>query len=416
MDARLSYAAKPQDENHEQTKDCYEQPKLQKRFKTPSFVNKRCPPIDIKFLCELYNERRNSSAREIKIKQQLEVLQQQGFPTGLASLLLSHTIDHPVRLWLVDNCGTMIARDGHRVVQSTKSVEIIDCSRWEEVTTCVIWHAEMSAWCQNPTAIRLLKDPGHHIGPQQCGICASNHLSSSEEVLRLKALLRKTRPLGVSSPITQHLQELIPAIKDIIPVLKQRQSRIVLHICTDSIPSDVNGVEQTQIKGDFESLLQSAVDWPIRVVLRLSTDEERVVNFYETMARKTNFANILQVLDDFVSECKKVKQWNPWLNYGYPLHLCREAGIFRNTFEQLGRRPLERIETMEVVCILFGKTDMVDFKTYRPDSDYKTLRKQIKDLNLKTGKYWSPISKGFVTWINLKQLDKVNKVGSCTIS
>ena len=27
------------------------------------------------------------------------------------------------------------------------------------------------------------------------------------------------------------------------------------------------------------------------------------------------------VLDDYVSECHEVHKYNPWLNYGYPLHL-----------------------------------------------------------------------------------------------
>jgi hypothetical protein len=62
-------------------------------------------------------------------------------------------MDHPLRIWLVDNCGTMLKDDGHMVAQSPKKIEVINCSRWEEITSSIIWHAEMAGWCQNPTAI-----------------------------------------------------------------------------------------------------------------------------------------------------------------------------------------------------------------------------------------------------------------------
>jgi hypothetical protein len=47
----------------------------------------------------------------------------------------------------------MLKNDGHMVAKSPKKIEVINCSRWEEITSSIIWHAEMAGWCQNPTAI-----------------------------------------------------------------------------------------------------------------------------------------------------------------------------------------------------------------------------------------------------------------------
>lgn len=336
----------------------------------------------------------------------------------------------------------MHRNDGHKVVQSSKKIEVVQCSRWEEITSSVIWHAEMAAWCQNPTAIvsprnlddwsnhhgsnpsiipiisnnsqRLMKDPGNHVGPQQVGICASKHITSPEELKRAKDLLRRTRPVGASSPINFHLLEIISSTQYLIPILEQTQSRLVLHICTDSIPSDPEGHELPELKAGLRTILLQLIDMPIQVVLRLSTDDERVVDFYKEMAYEALFVKRLQVIDDFVSECAQVKRWNPWMNYGYPLHLCREGGVYVPAVEQLSHRKLLVPEVIEVLALVLGI--VVDSKTYIPSIDYDGLRKQIKTLNEKTGKCWSPISSSYVPWINMKQLDKLHNVDGCTIS
>ena len=395
--------------------------------------NPRCPPLDGEFLWKTYHRLKSTAERNENVPKQIETLKLQGFPTGLASLIVKHTLDHPIRIWLVDNCGTMHNNDGHRVAQSSSSssskkngmVEVVECSRWEEATATVIWHAEMGGWLKTPTAVRLLKDPGHTVGPQQCGVCASKHLSSNEEIKRLKGLLRQARPMGASSPIVVHLQEITTSIQQILPVLEAMKMKFVVYICTDSIPSNEEGMELSELKADFDRLLKQLVNWPVQVILRISTDEERVVEFYEEMMREPHFINRLQVLDDFVSECSKVKHFNPWLNYGFPLHLCREAGVCITAIEQLGQRKLTYNEVVQVVCLIFNierdNNRLYNNNNNNPKQDYKSLRKEIKKLNEKTGNVWSPItgSKKFVPWINLKQLDKALLVGGaekCIIS
>jgi hypothetical protein len=173
-------------------------------------------------------------------------------------------------------------------------------------------------------------------------------------------------------------------------------------------------MELPELKADLRTIMLQLLDMPIQVVLMLSIDEERVVDFYKKMAYAPLFVNKLQVIDDFVTECTNVKRWNPWINYAYHLHLCREEGVYVPAVEQLGRRKLLLSEVIEVVSMMLGIE--VDSKTYIPSVDYEGLRKQIKKLNENTGKCWSPILNSYVPWINMKQLDKLHNADGCIIS
>jgi hypothetical protein len=179
---------------------------------------------------------------------------------------------------------------------------------------------------------------------------------------------------------------------------------VILCVCTDSIPTDAEGKEHPLMIQEFLSTLQQLVEWPVQVVLRLSTDEERVVNFYQNlMVRDESLSNHLQVLDDYVSECQLVQHHNPWLHYGYPLHLCREEGIRIPVLEALNQRPLLPNEMCDVVSLIFGYID----QSYNPDREYAEFRKQVLELNKETGVLWNPTKKKFVTWMDLKKLDKL---------
>lgn len=357
----------------------------------------------MQFLWRLYHQRqRISTLNNTETEEErIQILQSQGFPVGLAALLLQHTRDFPLRIWLVDNSGTMHQDDGHIVTQTKDGkVEIVHCSRWQEVSSALRWHAELAAWVQTPMAIRFLLDPGAQVGPQQLGVSASKHHSSNEEVSRLKALLHKIRPTGAPTPIHYHLQELLPAIQAILPQLEAESRRLVISVCTDSIPTDADGMENQQIVSEFLMTLQQLMEWPVQVVIRLLTDEERVVGFYQ---RLPSDMGSLQVLDVYVSECEQVQKYNPWLHYGYPLHLCREQGIHKPVLEALSRRALTAAESAEVLRIIFLHDQPQD------QMSYVHFRKQVDEWNKDAGVLWNPTKKRFVHWVDMKKLDKFYK-------
>jgi hypothetical protein len=391
----------------------------------------RCPPLNLEFLWKIYNKRGAEAAPDEGSRfstwrthqDRIGTLRAQGFPEGLASLMLQHAVESPLRIFLVDNSGTLHQNDAYLVSQSSSGrFQTVGCTRWESVTSAILWHAGMAAWCQTPMAVRLLHDPGIGVGPQQLGICASKHFSSTEEEARLRNLLRATRPNGGTSPLNAHLQEMLPSISTVVPRLLHEGRRLTLCICTDSIPTDPMGTENPQGVEDFLSTLGKLLDWPVHVVVLLSTREERVVQFYKNCIANPNLAtddstsgdglscgtessqDQLQVLGDYVSECEKVREHNPWLNYGYPLHLCREEGICINVIEALSQRPLRRDEVLDVVGYLFGPN--ISDAVPTNETQYHAFRRRIDDMNSESTPLWNPIRKKVVPWIDLKRLDR----------
>ncbi len=148
------------------------------------------------------------------------------------------------------------------------------------------------------------------------------------------------------------------------------------------------------------------MEWPVHIVLRLLTDEERVVQFYGHMSRQNSN---LQVLDDYLTECKQVQKYNPWFHYGYPLHLCREQGIQIPILEALSKRTLSGTEPLEAVMIIFNQIQPHDHISYIH------FRKQVEAWNKEAGVSWSPVKKRVVPWIDMKKLDQVCGDEKCSL-
>ena len=56
--------------------------------------------------------------------------------------------------------------------------------------------------------------------------------------------------------------------------------------------------------------LKSFENLPVRIVIRLCTDEVSVVTFYSELAKMLNFG--MEILDDFASEAKEVIMKQDW--------------------------------------------------------------------------------------------------------
>lgn len=71
---------------------------------------------------------------------ELRQLKEQGFPLGLAETLTRNNEAFPLRIWVVDNSGSMIQGDGHRFVETKKAeeVKVVSCTRWSEIQVGVL--------------------------------------------------------------------------------------------------------------------------------------------------------------------------------------------------------------------------------------------------------------------------------------
>ncbi|KAL7546440.1 hypothetical protein ACHAWF_009822 [Thalassiosira exigua] len=69
----------------------------------------------------------------------MQQLVSQGFTHGQAKSLAQTIKSFPLRIWVVDNSGSMQMTDGHRFVETkrTNDVRVVDCSRWKELQECI---------------------------------------------------------------------------------------------------------------------------------------------------------------------------------------------------------------------------------------------------------------------------------------
>jgi hypothetical protein len=340
-------------------------------------------------------------------EEQIQNLVKQGYTRGLATSLAQTIKNFPLRIWVVDNSGSMQHTDGHRFVETRKQqdVKVVSCSRWDEIKGCVEYHAQIAAALEAPTTFRMLNDP--HVGPnsQQFGI-AETSLDPNviqEEVSRAVAIMNQSQPGGVT-PLIKHLREIKQAVEGMSPELNANGTRVAIILATDGLPTDEHGYNNSAVQQEFVQALRGLESLPVWVVIRLCTDEQSVCDFYNSLDDQLELS--LEVLDDFLEEAEEVYEHNPWLNYALPLHRLREMGYHNRVFDMVDERPLTHQEVKDFCSLL-----LIDRQPYDqlpdPSADWKEFSRTIKGLLAKQTGQWNPIKKKLTPWIDIKKLDKI---------
>jgi hypothetical protein len=164
----------------------------------------------------------------------LKSLVNQGFTHSLARSLNETKQAFALRIWVIDNSGSMTTRDGHQIIDNGKSdVFMVDCSRWEEIRECVEYHIQLANMIDAPTRFRFLNDPGTRVGPQKFSIkddsYAAPHLKAHEAL----SLMRKVLPNGCT-PLTEHIMEIYKEISEMVPVLRRTGQKVAIILATVS--------------------------------------------------------------------------------------------------------------------------------------------------------------------------------------
>lgn len=339
-------------------------------------------------------------------------LQDQGFTKGLAETLTNNNAIFPLRIWIVDNSGSMRIADGHRIVETNNknNVKLVDCTRWSEIQQTVEYHAEMAYLLKAPTVFRLLNDPGKIVGPQQFSIGVDGDKTIDEELAIALQTMKNASPGGVT-PLAEHVREIRTNVESMEASLRQDGTKVAIVLATDGLPTDSQGRCDSRTKRDFTEALRSLEGLPIWVVVRLCTDEDDVVEFYNDLDAQLELS--VEVLDDFTQEAKEVFAMNKWLNYTLPLHRCREMGYHNRLFDLLDERLLSQDELREFLFLIFGEDNFDGVPD--PQANWKGFMKSITDIVGREKKQWNPITKKLNPWIDLKKLDKAYKKKGCEI-
>lgn len=341
---------------------------------------------------------------------ELEMLKSQGYTTGLIESIARNNVTFPLRIWVVDNSGSMSINDGHRMVEtrSKNDVKFVSCSRWAEIRETVEYHAQIAALLEAPTVFRLLNDPGKMCGPQQFSIAERGAAHIAEDLNVAMSTMKQATPSGVT-PLAEHVREIRENILAMQHQLVENGQKVVIVLATDGLPSDMSGVTSNYTRREFQDALRSLEGLPVWIVVRLCTDEEDVVKFYNNLDSELELS--LEVLDDFMGEAEEVYEHNKWLNYALPLHRIREMGFSHKLFDLLDERPLTKDELREFFFLLFGaaKFDGVP----DPQVDWKGFCDHISIIVNNEQKQWNIHKKKMMPWIDVKKLAKSDGNESC---
>lgn len=181
---------------------------------------------------------------------------------------------------------------------------------------------------------------------------------------------------------------------------------MVLVVCSDGVPTDEHGYTGPDIKRQFVHTLRKFQGLAVWIVIRLCTDEDAVVDFWNGLDNELEMS--LEVLDDYVAEATEVYQHNPWLNYALPLHRMREYGFHSKLFDLLDERRLTLDEVMDFCRVLFGSEAQ---RLPDPELDVKDFMSQLAIINGKA-EQWNPITKKVEPWLNMRTLKKMYGGGS----
>jgi len=211
----------------------------------------------------------------------ISMLLDQGFTKGLVETLVRSVKDFPLRIWVVDNSGSMQASDGRRIVptKSRNDVRFVECTRWEEIKDCVKYHMELTALLSAPASFRLLNHPGYSVGSSQIDVAQMGESNIRNEVSIGMNIMDKTQPKGVT-PLIPHIQEISKVINYLAPQLVSEGKRVAVIIATDGLPTDSQGTHSPSIVRDFVDSLKVLEGLPVWLVIRLCTNESGVVVCY----------------------------------------------------------------------------------------------------------------------------------------
>jgi hypothetical protein len=318
--------------------------------------------------------------------------------------------EFPLRIWVVDNSGSMGAPDGNRLIPfADHNLKVVPCTRWVEIQECVKYHVEVASLLRAATTFRFLNETGTN-GMQQFSVYndADSNNTSLGNALNV---IKNARPCGVT-PLTLHIMEIQHHVREMLPMLQSQGQRVAIIIATDGLPSDEGGYSNASTQQEFVNSLRLLEGLPVWVVIRLCTDEESVVEFYNDLDEQLELS--LEVLDDFHAEAQEIYAVNSWLNYTLPLHRCREMGYHLRIFDMLDERKLTKDELCEFLSVIFGEhwDGMPD-----PHVDWNSFMKELGRIVKKEKEMYNPIKKKPTPLVNLKKIEaQYGDGGGCLIS
>lgn len=343
---------------------------------------------------------------------QLNQLRQQGYTDGLAKALVESCSSFPLRIWIIDNSGSMNSVDGNMLVatKSASEVKSVSCTRWKEIQETVKYHAQMAALLKAPTTFRFLNHPGVSGLDQEFSVADKGEAMIQEDLRVANHIISHALPNGLT-PLSEHVRAIREQVAMLAPSLREQGKRIAVILATDGLPSDDRGVSGPQELREFTTELRSLEGLPVWLVIRLCTDDKQVVNFYNNLDDELELS--MEVLDNFTDEAEEIYEKNPWINYSLPLHRMRELGFQHRIFDLLDERRLTISELRDYCMLIFGEGSFDGVP--EPETDFKGFLRALDTIMKREKLQWHAIKKRMKPLLSLKKMNEMYSDGGCVI-
>lgn len=317
------------------------------------------------------------------------------WPPGLIDLFLKSLQRVPIRYFICDDSGSMAIDDGKKVLPapagSTMNFRLVKCTRWNELTLALQFHAGLANAANAPTEFRMLNC---------CAPLLIGDANSDPDGIGYRQFLSvlEGSPSG-GTPLCRHINEVAAKIQAMAPALRANGQKACVVIATDGESSD----------GEIAAAMRPLKELPCWVVVRLCTDQEDVVKYWNSVDETLELD--MDVLDDLCGEAEEIRQVNPWLTYGEPLHRIREFGIPVKELDLLDEKKLSLDQIRQFATFLFGgKADSYP----HPEVDLAGFKKALNTQANLAGKVWCPIRKTMVLWIDTHKISG-GEGGFCSV-
>jgi hypothetical protein len=249
---------------------------------------------------------------------------------------------------------------------------------------------------------------GPSVAPQEGKdyVCIDRSAGDDSEQMRsLDRLLKNNGPRGVT-PISERLEEIRLRLHAEAEELAQRQQMVYLTIATDGLPTSPWSGQSTSKDQEHmvSALRRLCAELPVQLVIRLCTDEESTVQFYNKIDDELELP--LDILDDFASEAKEITdKGNGFFAYTPLLHRIREAGTLCKLLDNLDEAQFTPRDVRKMVELLSN-----DCTPMRAGTDREFIQ-HVEKMIASAKPVYDPVKQRMTPFVNVKKLRVAMKVG-----
>jgi len=303
------------------------------------------------------------------------------WPDGLIKAFIRSCKKIPIRYFICDDSGSMLTNDGHKCIKlpSSNDYKMVKCSRWSELVNSLTFYSHLAATANAPTEFRLLN------------MCEPIMIGASNDDKTLNAFLELlSESPGGQTPICAQIRDVIEKIRAIKDVLIQNGQKACVVIATDGEATD----------GDLIDAMRALEQLPVWVVVRLCTDEQKVVDYWNSIDSELELE--MDVLDDLEGESEEVyENQKGWLNYDEKLHRFREFGAIVKELDLLDEALLSSDQMVVILKLLLP----IELSLPHPEENWIGFLNAVNNANKQD--IWCPRTKKMKKYIDMNKIKQL---------